>query len=599
MRHFNLLLKFMKGNLLLLGIAFAAMNLCALLSAAIPSLISVAIDGLIGSKDVRQPLWVLNLFNFLGGRELLARNLWITGLVIFLFTLCQGFFLYIKGKFAARVSENSGKKLRENVFDHLQHLPFDYHVKSQAGDLIQRCTSDVETIQHFVSSQFIEIGQCLLTLVYVLLMMLLLDPAYTLASTLLIPAIFFFTIRFFNNMKRIFRETDESEGRLSSTLQENLTGIRVVKAFGAQSFETDKFDEKNREYRDNVFKIVRLMSDFWSTSDFLCIVQYCTALLAGVYWIVNGTATLGTVVAFSTYASMLIWPVRQLGQTMAFMGQAFVSLSRVQEILDHPVEQNLHGKKKPDIKGEIEFKNVSFGYKSGAPVLKEVSFRIKRGQTVAFLGPTGSGKSSLVQLLVKLYDYDSGSIKIDGVELKEIDRKWMRKHVGIALQEPFLFTRSIRENVRLGRPDSCESDILTATSIAALHNTLQEFEQGYDTIVGERGVTLSGGQRQRLAIARTVVRNVPILIFDDSLSAVDMETDAEIRRTLRKRSRSTTTLIISHRITTLAEADLILVLENGAIVQQGRHEELIAQEGLYRRIWDIQNSLEGELTKAM
>jgi ATP-binding cassette subfamily B protein len=597
MKNLRLLLKFIKGNRLIYAAAVLAICLSVVFSTAVPVVVRFAIDSVIGGKPASLPEWI-------GGNRYISgiveegslyRNLGIICILIVLLTAGHGLFLFLKGKLSAVASENSGKRIREHIYNHLQHLPYDYHVKTQAGDLIQRFTSDVETIQNFVSGQLVEIGQIVLSFTYLLIMMISLDAKYTLVSVVLVPVILVFTFRFFVNMKKIFKLTDEAEGRMSSTLQENLTGMRVVKAFAAQNFEMEKFDEKNSEYRDLISRIIRLMSNFWSASDLLCLLQYGLVLVTGIYWSVTGVITLGTLVAFATYSGMLIWPVRYLGQIMAFMGQAFVSLNRIQEVLDQEVEPSSPSDLKPEIKGEIEFDGVCFGYEEGKPILDRVSFRIKRGQTAAILGLTGSGKSSLVHLLLRLYDYTEGLIKIDGIELKNIDKKWLRSKIGIVLQEPFLFSKSVRDNIRFGRMDARENEILEVTSIASIHSTILSFEKGYDTVIGERGATLSGGQRQRLAIARTIIRNSPVLIFDDSLSAVDVETDAAIRRALKEKSRDATTIIISHRITTLCEADIIFVLDNGKITQSGTHEELIGEDGLYRRIWMIQNSLEEEV----
>ena len=326
----------------------------------------------------------------------------------------------------------------------------------------------------------------------------------------------------------------------------------------------------------------------------MCMLQHALVIAVGTYWVVRGQVTIGTVVAFSSYAGMLVWPLRNLGQMMGFMGQAFVSLGRIQEILDNKPEDYTTGET-PPVQGEIVFEDVHFEYEKGKPVLDGATFRIEKGQTVAILGATGAGKSSLVHLLLRLYDYTKGSIRIDGVELKRISRQWIRKHIGIVLQEPFLFSKTIRENIGIGCGRVEEDRILAAARTACVDEAIQEFGMGYDTLVGERGVTLSGGQRQRIAIARTIIRDVPILIFDDSLSAVDAETDARIRKALRERRKDTTTIIISHRITTLAEADKILVLDKGRIIQSGTHDELIQADGPYRRIWEIQSALGDEM----
>lgn len=595
MKSLKLLSKFMEGNKMIYLGATLSMCLATLFTTSIPIVMRTIIDSVIGKEPMALPEWVAERIQQAGGREMLVGNLWVVCGVLVVLTVCQGIFQFFKGKLVAVAAENSGKNIRDRLYNHLQHLPYDYHVKVQTGDIIQRCTSDVETVRGFVSTQFIEMVQSIISFACVLTVMLSINAAYTAVSLIMVPFILAFTVKFFTSMKKIFKVTDEAEGNMSSTLQENFSGARVVRAFGAQTFEIDKFEGKSRGYRDHILEIVYLMSNFWSKSDLLCMLQFGAVLLVGVYMTISGSITLGTMTAFSTLAAMLIWPVRQLGQILSSMGQSFVSLSRLQEILDAVPEHAEENEFEPEIKGDIEFDHVHFEYEEGKPVLDDVSFKVKRGKTVAILGATGSGKSSLVHLLLRLYDYPKGSIKLDGVEIKKINKKWLRRNVGIVLQEPFLFSKTVKENIGIAKPGAHENEIFAASSAASVHCTIEEFESGYETMVGERGVTLSGGQRQRLAIARTIIRDVPILIFDDSLSAVDMETDAAIRKALKERRRDVTTIIISHRITTLAEADVIFVLEDGKIKQSGTHEQLIAQEGLYRRVWYIQNSLEEEL----
>lgn len=598
MKSLKLLNAFLKGNRRILLLAVLSICLTSLTATLMPLILRTVIDSIIGTTPFSLPSRIVSAIEALGGRDYLVSNLWVCGAVLIGLTAFNGLFMFLRGRLAAVASENSGKKMRERLYDHIVNLPYDYHVKSHAGDLIQRCTSDVETVMGFVSSQAVDMAQSITTFAIALAIMVAIDPVYTLYSLMLMPAVFVTTILFFNGMKKTFKLTDEAEGRMTSTLQENLTGVRVVKAFGAQNYEIGKFDEKNKEYRDLILKIVKLMSNFWSSGDFVCMSQMALVLLLGVYWVNTGRMTMGNLVAFSTYCGMLIWPIRQLGQLIAFMGQSFISLGRLQEILDAPLEKDKEDDIKPEIKGEIEFDSVDFGYSENVPVLKDLSFKIEKGRTVAFLGATGSGKSSLLHLLIRLYEYGRGSIKLDGHELNRIDRRWLRRNVGIVLQEPFLFSKQVRENIRFGDADADDVRVEAAAKIAAIHDSILEFEKGYGTMVGERGVTLSGGQRQRLAIARAVIRDVPILIFDDSLSAVDMETDAQIRSALKERSHDTTTIIISHRITTLAEADEIFVLDGGRIAQKGSHDELINQEGLYKRVWQIQSALEDEIEEA-
>jgi ATP-binding cassette subfamily B protein len=592
MRRFRLLFHFMRGDLLRYVGGVLAVGLATIFTLTVPLVIRFMIDSIIGDSPVIFPPVFQSIVDAIGGRNVLTRNLWIGSLLIVILTVARGGFFFLKGKWAAISSESIAKKIREKLYNHLQHLSFDYHVKAQTGDLIQRCTSDVETIRRFLAIQFIEVGRALFMVGSVLPIMLILDVRMAVISLAVVPIIFTFAFVFFIKVRNAFQASDESEGRLSTVLQENLTGVRVVRAFGRQIYEIDKFDHVNCEFRDLTYRLIWLLAWYWSISDFICLSQIGTVLIVGAFWASKGIISLGTFFVFSSYVGMLLWPVRQMGRILTDMGKALVSLGRIQKILDEPVERSVEGALKTEIKGEIEFENVYFEYEEGKPVLDGVSFKIEKGQTVAILGPTGSGKSSLVHLLPGLYECQRGSIKIDGKELKTYDKKWLRENVGIVLQEPFLFSKTVRENIGLAKKEVKEKDIFEASQTAAVHNVVLEFEKGYDTLVGERGVTLSGGQKQRVAMARLLVKKYPIMIFDDSLSAVDTETDSAIRTALKEMDHDATIFIISHRITTLCEADVILVLEKGKLVQTGTHEELIRQPGLYRRVWNLQNSLE-------
>jgi ATP-binding cassette subfamily B protein len=434
----------------------------------------------------------------------------------------------------------------------------------------------------------VEIGRAFFIVSFAIIMMLSLNKKMTVIAMLVVPIIFIFSYVFFYKIKNTFEKADSQEGVLTSVLQENLSGVRVVKAFGRQNFEIEKYEKENKKYRDLNFNLVKLLSTYWSTSDILCMTQIGLVLISGIYFAVNGEISLGTLVVFNTYEGMLLWPVRQLGRILSDMGKMTVSLQRITNIIDVPVEQEYGKALKPKIKGEISFENVNFEYEK----LKDISFKVKKGETVAIVGPTGSGKSSLVHLLLRLYDYSSGSIKVDGLELKDIERKHIRSNVGIVLQEPFLYSRTIKENIQMAKLDCEDIEIHNAATVAAVHNVITSFEKGYDTVVGEKGVTLSGGQRQRVAIARTLIKDMPILIFDDSLSAVDTETDRVIRKELKKKSKGNTTFIISHRISTVMAADKIIVLNHGKIENIGTHKALIKKDGIYKRIWEIQTSLD-------
>jgi ATP-binding cassette subfamily B protein len=580
---------YMQGNTIYFLLSWLSIILQVAFAAVLPLLTAFYLDYVIEGLPLDEikrgrefAVWLHGIF-IIHGRYLILP-------IIAVLTAIQGLFFFLRGKMAAVACENSSRNLRNRLYEHILHQPYEFQANTQTGDLIQRCTSDVETVQGFMNSHAVEAISISVQVIVVLFIMLSINPPYTLLSTMLIPVILLLTIRFFLSMMKIFLAADEAEGEMSTALQENLSGVRVVKAFAAQQLEITKFTDKNAHYRDRVMDILRLMAGFWSSSDFLCMLQFAVVILAGAWGALNGYITIGTLIAFSSYAGMLIWPVRGLGQMMGFMGQAFVALGRIKEIFDYPIENANDGINELTIKGEIIFENVSFGYEADNPVIDNISLTIPAGKTTAVLGATGSGKSTLVHLLLRLYDYQSGSIKLDGVDLKNISRRLLRQRIGLVLQEPYLFSRDLADNIRLGRAGAADTEVMEAARMASVHESIRRFERGYQTIVGERGVTLSGGQRQRIAIARTLLRKPSILIFDDSLSAVDSSTDAAIRLALKKCRGNITTLLISHRITTLAEADQILVMDQGRIVQSGRHEELIKEDGIYQKIWRIQSS---------
>lgn len=586
------LIELTKGNRILYIMAIISTAIAAFVATIRPIIVGLTIDSIIGDKPMDAPKIIIDAVEMVGGKSVVAKNLWMCAIVIVLVTCVRGLFLFLKTKLSAQAAENIAMKLKNKLYDHIQNLPYEYHVKSESGDLIQRCTSDVDTVRRFFANQLVQIGRSLLILTFALVMMVSRDVKMTFIALIMVPFIFLYSLLFFKNVKSTFKDADEQEGKLTSVLQENLSGVRVVKAFGRQNFEIDKYDEENQKYRDRVYKIVTHMSNYWSLSDLLCMIQTGLVLIAGIYFVVNDEMTFGTMTVFLTYEGMLLWPVRQLGRILADTGKMTVSLGRIGEILEVEEEKEEGKSLQPEIEGDIQFDNVHFGYDKSSEVLKGISFNVKKGETVAVVGPTGSGKSSLMHILLRLYDYSEGSITVDGIELKDIQRKWIRSNMGIVLQEPFLYSRTIKENIKISKLDSEDIEVHNAASAAAVHEVITNFDKGYDTIVGEKGVTLSGGQRQRVAIARTLIKDLPILIFDDSLSAVDAETDSMIRRELKKKSGDKTTFIISHRISTVMDADKIIVLNKGEIEDMGTHEQLVQREGVYKRIWDIQNSLD-------
>ncbi len=592
MKSVRILWKYMANNRLLYLGAILSVGLASLAAISAPLVIRITIDNVIGDEPLVAPLLVRSFVENIG------QALWVPGIVLIVITTFRGLFLFLRGRLSAQASENIAKNIRDRIYNHIQNLPYKYHKEVDSGDIMQRCTSDVDTIRRFLGVQLVEMGNALFMVFLIISIMLSADLRMTLLSMIAIPIIFTFAIVFFIKVKRAFREADEAEAELTTVLQENLTGIRVVRAFANQEYEITRFDAKNQVNRDKLYRLIWLLACYWSASDFLAFLQIGLVLVSGAYFAARGEITMGTMALFSTYIGMLVWPVRQLGRVLTDMGKALVAAERLQEVFDEPKENLLENFQQPPITGEIVFDNVSFGYEPNQPVLKNLSFTVKSGQTVALLGHTGSGKSSLVHLLARLYDYEEGSITMDGIELKTIDKKWMRKNVAVVSQEPFLFAKTIRENITLASGDVSDEELYGICQEAAIHDVILSFDQGYETLVGERGVSVSGGQRQRIAIARALITHSPIVIFDDSLSAVDTETDVAIRNALGRRSNRATTFLISHRVTSLSGADLILVLDHGTIVQRGTHEELMTSDGPYARIWEIQNTLEAEITKA-
>lgn len=591
MKGLKSIFKFMKGNKHIYFLSIVSIILATFFTILGPLLIRLTIDSIIGNEPINKEM-LIKLVNFIGGKEYLKSNIWIIGLILIGLTALRGLFLYLKNTLSSKASEDTAKTIREEMYDHIQRLPYEYHVNADTGDLIQRCSSDVETIRRFLAVQLVEIGGAIFTLAFVSYVMFNLNVKLAFVSMAAVPFIFIFAFIFFSKIQKVFLETDEAEAELSTVLQENLTGIRVVKAFARQDYEIKKFNEKNETFKYYICKITRLMAWYWSISDLICMLQIGAVVILGSMWAANGELSLGTLVVFITYEGMLLWPVRQMGRILTDMGKAIVSVNRIEEILNEPIEIAEENFQKPNIVGNVSFEDVYFEYESGKPVLKGVSFDVKKGETIAILGPTGSGKSSLVHLLPRLYEYNMGSIKIDGIELKNIDKKWVRKNIGLVLQEPFLFAKTVKENIKIANSKLEDRKVYEAAKIASIHEDIVSFDKGYDTPVGERGVSLSGGQKQRIAIARTIINECPIVVFDDSLSAVDTETDVAIREALNRRKNKSTTFIISHRISTVMEADEIIVIDKGKIVQKGTHESLIKQKGLYKRVYNIQNSID-------
>ena len=561
--------------------ATASQALAAGLKTATYLLLRYFIDQVMGVKSDAGILpWIALAFVLLAGME--------------------GTFTYLAGRMAAYTAEGVSRRLRDYLFDHIQRLSFAYHDKTQTGDLIQRVTSDVDAMRRFFAEQAIGVGRIILLFVINFIALLNLNVQLALLSIIVVPFVVVISIFFFRRITIAYEAFQEQDAVLSTTLQENLSGVRVVKAFARQTYERDKFEKDNWEKYLRGKRLLLMHSLFWPVSDVICGAQMLGGFLAASLMAINGVITPGTYVAYAGLVVWLIFPMRNLGRLIVQTSQGLVSFGRVLEIVKQEREPLEAGDYRPrgDVQGDLSFDGVCFEYDPESLVLEEISFEARPGQMIALLGSTGSGKTTLVNLLPRFYDYNCGSLKLDGIELKRYPRRFLRSQIGIVEQEPFLFSRSIRENITYGvGREVSQEEIEAAARAAAVHDVIMTFPENYRTLVGEKGVTLSGGQKQRVAIARTLLKDPRILILDDSTSAVDTETEAEIRAALETLMHRRTTFIIAHRIQSVMNADLILVMDKGRIVQKGTHEQLLAQGGIYRQVFEIQTRIEAELEK--
>lgn len=581
-RKRNLIRRFFSGSKRYFAAAVLASLMTTGLNALTPQIFRFSIDSVLGGEKYMY----------------LSENLWILAFLLVAVALLSGISQYICRSNTALAGETFAKNMRDTLFVHVQKLPMQWHDKNQTGDIIQRCTSDVEVIRNFVVTQLLEVFRTVFLIVTSFAMMLSMNVRLSLAVLLFVPIVVVYSAVFYRLIAKRFVAADEAEGELSTVVQENATGVRVVRAFGRERFEMDRFYEKNEIFAKLWIRLGTLSGLYWGVGDLITGLQVVTVIVLGTAEAVRGNISVGEFIAFASYNTTLVWPIRGLGRILSDMSKAGVSFERVdyiiraeEEAYGEPGEEKGEGAQK-DTDSDIVFDHVNFGYEDGKTVLSDISFRIPKGCTFGILGGTGSGKSTIVQLLARLYELPDGqgSIRVGGKDIREIPLHELRGRVGMVLQEPFLYSRTIRENIAASRPDASMEEIRRAAGIACIDDAVMSFPDGYDTLVGERGVTLSGGQRQRVAIARMLLEKAPVMVFDDSLSAVDSQTDALIRKALSEHMKNAAVILISHRITTLMGADRIMVLNHGRIEEMGTHHELIRNGGLYQKIYEIQMS---------
>ena len=588
----SLIWRFLRGSKRFFAVAILSAAINSLAEMINPQIIRIALDQVIGGRpadSLAAP--VRALIERVGGFAWLRGNLWILAIAIVIVA-----FFGVIGQYLFRVCNTKGaetlvKTMRDRLYAHIARLPFGWHMKNRTGDIIQRCTSDIDTLKRFVAEQLTSLFRITILLILSLSFMLSMNPLLTLIAFVPMPFIIIYSLRFHRIIGKGFLDCDENEGKLSAMAQENLTGVRVVRAFGRERYEKDRFEAHNEYYTGLWVKLSKVMSTYWSSADVFSGLQVMLVVVFGAVFCLNDRMIPGEYVAFLSYNQMLVWPIRMLGRMISEMSKAGVSIDRIAYIMNSEEEKDEPGAEDADMTGDIRFEHVSFGYENSPQMLFDVDFTIPAGTTLGILGGTGSGKSTMMALLDKLYavEPDKGRITIGGVDIRKIRTEHLRRNIGMVLQEPYLFSRTLEENIAITRPELSRDEVREAAQAACLDETIEGFAKGYETFVGERGVTLSGGQKQRAAIARTLTQRTPIMIFDDSLSAVDTETDAKIRAELQKRFGTASVILISHRITTLSRADQIIVLDKGRIVEHGSHDELKAAGGIYQKIYEIQS----------
>ena len=514
----------------------------------------------------------------------------IVAVALLAFGLIRSISIFIQIFITEKASQEVAYSLRNDLYDKLQRQSFAFYDTAATGELMSRLTSDVEMCREATGFGFSSLLGNLVWLVGIAGYLFCLDWRYTLISLSMLPFLFLVATRYTQKVEPLYTDVQEQRAKLTAVAQENFSGVRVVRAFSQEEEEMKRFHGENEGLCARTLKTAKTSSFYHPAMDFFANLGTVLVIWYGGREVIQGRITLGSMVAFHGALWMLIWPVRMLGYILGVMQRASASAKRVFELLDwkSAVVEKSDAIELPAVKGWVRFRGVSFGYENDRQVLTGIDFEARPGEVVAVVGSTGSGKSTLVHLVPRFYDVEDGQVTIDGYDVRDVTLESLRKQIGVVLQENFLFSATIKENIAYGRPHASLEEIEAAARAAAAHGFIMELPQGYDTMVGERGVGLSGGQRQRVAIARALLANPRILILDDSTSSVDLETEREIQEALNHLMKGRTTFIIAQRLSTVQQADKILVLDGGSIVQEGTHTELVREGGTYREILQSQ-----------
>ncbi|WP_215492083.1 ABC transporter ATP-binding protein [Fenollaria sporofastidiosus] len=587
MRKLSLIKKYIQPYIFIYLLAFLFEIMSSALQMLIPIILGTTIDSIIGSEEPTNKI-MISFINLLGGRDLVRERLGLIAVAFITISFTIALLNFLRPYMSGRATYSISKGIRDNIYAKISSLSIKDMASITTGDMLQRASSDITQFESIVSTTMMALMGNISYIIISLITLFTINLKLSLASIALLPILFVGTFIFDRKVVKTFDEFEKSEARLTSIVQENLSSYKVVRAFFKQKHEIEKFEEANMDLAMKDYKIMEYFAFFWSIAEFICFLQIALTAIFGVLMHRSGAVSLGEFTAVFAVAFNMVWVVLGTGRMLSRFTRVTVAIRRFDEVLEMDSEDLDKGIKDMDIKGGLVFDKVNFAYDQTHGALKDLSFSIDAGKTLGVLGLTGSGKSTLVSLIPRLMDYE-GSIKVDGVELNTIAKRKIRENTSIILQEPYLFNKSIKENIAYRWPEASDEEIIKAAKIADIHDDIMNFPDGYDTIVGEKGVSLSGGQKQRLAIARTILVHTPIIIFDDALSAVDTQTDINIRTALSQNEKAQTKIIISHRISTLMNADKIIVMKRGKKVQEGTHEELIHEDGLYKTIYDIQN----------